>query len=190
MNNRNRPFSGISGSRFPETRLMPWLLTGITFLVIAVAGARYLQRVFCKVTDFDTPADRVLLIPTNSDFQRVIDSLKRKKILKNQEAFIWLANRKGYPAHIFPAGIALKMACGILNWFRCCAPESRSHSGSQFRTIVLSEKWPGNWEDGWNQTLYNGCKLSVIHLLRVNSGLIWPTFFQSSYLIRMSFTGT
>lgn len=87
---------------------MPSLLLGLTLLMMSGAGVWYLQRAFCKVTAFDTPGDRFLLIPTNADFQDVVDSLNSKKVLTNQESFAWLARRKGYPAHILPGRYRIK----------------------------------------------------------------------------------
>lgn len=51
-----------------------------------------------------------LCIPTNSNFNTVIDSLKANKILKSEWAFKWLAKQKNYPNNIKPGRYHIKNA--------------------------------------------------------------------------------
>jgi UPF0755 protein len=44
----------------------------------------------------------VIYIPTGSTFEQVLDSLNSKLLLKDRKTFIWLANKKNYPASIKP----------------------------------------------------------------------------------------
>ncbi|HLP72089.1 MAG TPA: endolytic transglycosylase MltG [Bacteroidales bacterium] len=43
---------------------------------------------------------KVLLIPTGSTYQDVIDSINTVTRIENQKVFDWIADRKGYPQHV------------------------------------------------------------------------------------------
>ena len=76
----------------------------IAVLVIAagaIVGWRLYQRAFGPGPVFED-GDRILLVPTGSDFDQVVDSLKAKKLIGDEETFRMLAERKKYAGRVKP----------------------------------------------------------------------------------------
>lgn len=82
-----------------------WKLVGVVLLVLAVAagvfGWRMWREFFGPGPKFATK-DRILLIPTGSTFDQVVDSLRSAGMIKDEQAFRWLADRKQYVSKVKP----------------------------------------------------------------------------------------
>ncbi len=57
--------------------------------------------------------DLILLIPTGSTFDQVIDSLKAKRLVQDEEMFTWLAGRKNYVAKVKPGRYRIKSGTSL-----------------------------------------------------------------------------
>ncbi|HSH50267.1 MAG TPA: endolytic transglycosylase MltG [Bacteroidales bacterium] len=51
---------------------------------------------------------KYLYIPTGSDFEDVKRIIVENNILENSSSFVWLAEKKNYPSHVYPGRYALK----------------------------------------------------------------------------------
>ncbi len=73
------------------------LITGISVIGIKTYNKVYKPNVLVA----DSTA-KYLEIPTGSDFNDVIDIIKKEGILENPDSFVWLAKKKNYPNHVYP----------------------------------------------------------------------------------------
>lgn len=73
------------------------LLAGISVIVIKTYNNIYKPNVLLA----DSTA-KYLYISTGSEFSDVIDIIKKEEILENVSSFIWLAEKKNYPNHVYP----------------------------------------------------------------------------------------
>lgn len=97
-----------SRQRFPEMDLMPFILIGITLILLLAASARFLYKVFSPITDLPGKKECYLYIPTGARFTTILDSLSIKKCLISKDNFISLAKRKQYDSHIIPGRYRIK----------------------------------------------------------------------------------
>ncbi len=68
-----------------------------TFTVIAgLIAFSYYNKIYIDNTQIMTGKKFYLYIPTGADYNNVIDSLTKYKVLKNKESFIWLSEKKKY----------------------------------------------------------------------------------------------
>jgi len=79
----------------------------LVLLIIAVLGAfilfiSYYNRIYASNVDLKGEEEVLLLIPTGSDYQAVLEQLAADGIIKNTNSFDWLARRKNYPNHVNP----------------------------------------------------------------------------------------
>jgi len=51
---------------------------------------------------------KYLYIPTGSTFNDVVEIIRENEIVENISSFIWLAEKKNYPNHVYPGRYALK----------------------------------------------------------------------------------
>jgi UPF0755 protein len=72
--------------------------TGVVFLIISIIVYRNLFGI-CIVADRN---HRIILIPTGSSYEQVMDTIESKLVIKNRKAFDWLARKKKYPLLIKP----------------------------------------------------------------------------------------
>jgi len=81
-------------------------LAGSVILVIIIAILIYksLLGVNIKVK----VNNQVILIPTGSSYNQVLDTLEKNFEIKNLKAFMWVAERKGYPDMIKPGRYLIK----------------------------------------------------------------------------------
>jgi len=72
--------------------------TGVMFLIISIIVYRNLFGISI-VADRN---HRIILIPTGSSYEQVMDTIESKLVIKNRKAFDWLARKKKYPLLIKP----------------------------------------------------------------------------------------
>ena len=72
--------------------------TGVLFLIILIIVYRNLFGISI-VADRN---HRIILIPTGSSYEQVMDTIESKLLIKNRKAFDWLARKKKYPLLIKP----------------------------------------------------------------------------------------
>ncbi|MCB0763562.1 MAG: endolytic transglycosylase MltG [Flavobacteriales bacterium] len=70
-------------------------------MILGALGWRKWKEVFGPGARFEGE-DRVLLIPTGATFDQVVDSIMAGGSVEDEQAFIWLAERKKYPAKVRP----------------------------------------------------------------------------------------
>lgn len=102
VKNKSKSEKPKSGRFFPELNRMPWILLGITFLLLLIAGIRYFHQTMKIITRPGNPRGYVLYIRTGAGFKDVLDSLQSGRILTDKKTFTWLAGRKNYPSHVHP----------------------------------------------------------------------------------------
>jgi UPF0755 protein len=100
-------------------RLNKWII--IVFVVLlAVSGIRaYILYRYIFDANILTPGS--IIIPKNSTYEQVLDSLKKHNIIANYKAFDWVAKRKKYPGAIKPGKYLLDKGLNtneILNMLR------------------------------------------------------------------------
>lgn len=81
-------------------------ILGILLLVLLIAGVVGYQKyrdVFGPTIP-QTIVDKSINIPTNSNFEEVVDLLKEKQLIKNESAFRWVANYMKYPRSSMRSG--------------------------------------------------------------------------------------
>jgi UPF0755 protein len=85
-----------------------WLLIAFLAIVIgAVAGRWAWTLITGPATKFQEHS-KILLIPSGSSFDAVVDSLKALRVIENEKGFRWLAEKKKYPEKIRPGRYRIK----------------------------------------------------------------------------------
>lgn len=84
------------------------LIFTLLILVALFIGLRLFKTVM--KTNVNTPEGQAfsLYIPTNADYQQVLDSLYSNDLVGDKNSFEWLAQKKGYPDHVRPGRYILK----------------------------------------------------------------------------------
>src|ERR1051326_7507033 len=81
------------------------IILGVFLILILVAGgiAYYGYRMFNKPNTSDRiKTYEIIYIPTGSNFDNVMDSLRSRKILKDEKSFLWFADLKKYKDKVKP----------------------------------------------------------------------------------------
>jgi UPF0755 protein len=73
-----------------------WSLSGLFALFICIMAG----EIFFGSDIRPVQHRRYLYIPSGSDFERALDTLKSNLEIRNLKVFIWMAKRKNYPLHI------------------------------------------------------------------------------------------
>lgn len=75
----------------------------IPFLLVSLIGVFIVVNLYQKIysSNIKKPAS-YLYIPTGSTYNDVINILKRDSLLINTDSFVWLAEKKNYPNHVYP----------------------------------------------------------------------------------------
>jgi UPF0755 protein len=94
--------------KYPEMKAMPLILILLTFLILAVAGIRYVSMTFRSVISIKGGNDIALYVRTGSSFEEIIDSLRRHQVLTDELAFRWLARRQGLTEKVIPGRYVIK----------------------------------------------------------------------------------
>lgn len=86
--------------RFLKLIRNKYFLGVATFIVVTllILGATYYTRMFRANVAIEK--DKLIFIPTGADFNVVLDSLKKEKILKDVESFINASNSMGYTQRV------------------------------------------------------------------------------------------
>lgn len=92
---------------------MKSLLRSIWFWVALLAagawfGYTYYQRIFSPNVTTPGREDVEFYIPTGTDYRGVGDKLLKQKLIRNAEAFHWVAEQMNYPRHVRPGRYILK----------------------------------------------------------------------------------
>lgn len=75
---------------------------------ISVISIRTYNRIYKPNVLVADSSYKYLYIPTGSDFEDVKRIIAENNILENTSSFIWLAEKKNYPNHVYPGRYALK----------------------------------------------------------------------------------
>src|SRR6056297_4147123 len=94
---KRRLFYKISGL------LLLALIAGVT-----VFGINMFNRIYQPNILVSDSTVKYLYIPTGSTFNDVVDIIRENEIVENISSFIWVAEKKNYPNHIYPGRYALK----------------------------------------------------------------------------------
>jgi UPF0755 protein len=70
--------------------------------VILIAGSILIYRTIFGITIHADDPPQVLIIPTGSSYEQVVDSLVSSHIIKNTKVFDWVSKKKNYPALVKP----------------------------------------------------------------------------------------
>ena len=70
----------------------------IAFIVAALRGYQLYQYIFRE----NVKIDYVLIVPQNTTFKQITDSLEINEVLENYKAFKWVAKKKKYPSTVKP----------------------------------------------------------------------------------------
>lgn len=82
-------------------KLVLFSVLGLGLIACILFGYHYYS--YIRLSNVDLPEDHVVFfIPTGSDFNYVSNELKEQKIIRNQESFIWVAEKKNYPNKVKP----------------------------------------------------------------------------------------
>ncbi|MBC6610743.1 endolytic transglycosylase MltG [Hymenobacter sp. BT507] len=82
-------------------------------ILLALAGGYAWWRVWRKPNVVASPlGPAYLYIHTGAPFEAVLDTLRRQELLHEPGTFAWLAQRRGYPAHIRPGRYRLDFGLG------------------------------------------------------------------------------
>ncbi|MFP4023817.1 MAG: endolytic transglycosylase MltG [Thiohalospira sp.] len=85
---------------------------GLLFLAVisavSVFSIRLYNRIYQPNILVADSSYKYLYIPTGSDFDDVKSIIAENNILENTSSFIWLAEKKNYPNHVYPGRYALK----------------------------------------------------------------------------------
>lgn len=75
----------------------------LPILLVCFMGIFIVVKLYKKIysSNIKKPSS-YLYIPTGSEFSDVIDILKHDSLLINIDSFIWLAEKKNYPNHVYP----------------------------------------------------------------------------------------
>ena len=74
-------------------------------LLLAAAGiTSYIgyRILYMNNVSLSKKKSEIILIPTGSSFEDVMDTLRRKQILKHERSFLWIAKLKKYPGKVKP----------------------------------------------------------------------------------------
>lgn len=78
-------------------------LTFVGVLVATIFGYRKYQEIF-GISVPKAISETTINIPTNSDFEEVVDILQERGLIAHEEAFRWVANRMKYPKNPMRSG--------------------------------------------------------------------------------------
>jgi UPF0755 protein len=81
---------------FPKLNKILIILVTLAFIIVAFRGYQLFRYVF----EDNVKSPGTIIIPYNATFAQVLDSLRAKEILKNENAFKWVSKKKDYPNHI------------------------------------------------------------------------------------------
>ena len=79
---------------------IPYIFSGLAIVVITFSIS--FSRLLLKISVFPKEESCVLLIPTGSSYNNVLDTLNSNLIIKNKRSFNWLVKKKKYPDLIKP----------------------------------------------------------------------------------------
>ncbi len=88
------------------------LILLLLLLIAAFFGWRIWKQVFGPGPKFEN-GDRILLIPTGSGIDQVIDSLKVAKVITDGQAFRMLSDRKKYTGRVRPGRFRIKSGTSL-----------------------------------------------------------------------------
>jgi UPF0755 protein len=90
-----------------------WLAITVLVLVLGALAGRWLwTRIVAPATSFSEES-RVLLVPTGSGFETVVDSLRAIDALRDEQLFRMLAERKNYTGRVKPGRYRVKRGTGM-----------------------------------------------------------------------------
>lgn len=77
-----------------------YLLAGAGILVIA--GLILIYKSIFGISIHAEKPEKIIIIPTGSSYEQVLDSIVSNRIIKNRKIFDWVAKKKNYPSLIKP----------------------------------------------------------------------------------------
>jgi UPF0755 protein len=83
-----------------KKKLIIYILSGISVLVITGLLLLYLS-IFGVSIHSEKPG-KIIIIPTGSSYEQVLDSIFSKHLIQNEKLFVWVAKKKSYPLLIKP----------------------------------------------------------------------------------------
>ena len=75
------------------------LLVFLGLVIMVVVVYKLYERVYVPNVTLDAEAE-LLYIPTDSDFEYVIDQLEEQGMIENRKSFRWVAIKKGYDKNV------------------------------------------------------------------------------------------
>lgn len=106
--------------RRKKTKVIPsrrWMIISVILLALIAGSAAYTYKyykwTFYPNVELSGRNEHFIYIPDKSDFETVIELLKREKVIKEIHSFIWLSNFKGYSESV--KGGRYKIVNGMSN---------------------------------------------------------------------------
>ncbi|NQU55433.1 MAG: endolytic transglycosylase MltG [Bacteroidetes bacterium] len=102
---------------FPRIGKFIIIFFAFALVIVGIRAYQLYGYVFAK----NVKSEYILLIPENSTYSQISDSLQINDILVNQKAFKWVAKKKSYPTNIKPGRYLLKIGMNtnqIVNMLR------------------------------------------------------------------------
>ena len=70
--------------------------------ILVIAGLVLIYKSIFGISIHAEKPEKIIIIPTGSSYEQVIDSIVSNQLVKNRKLFDWVAKKKNYPALIKP----------------------------------------------------------------------------------------
>lgn len=117
-------------------KLFLWLFAIIIIVVCAGAFIGY-RVLYMSNTSPEIKKHKIVVIPTGSNFDDLMDTLRSNKILKNEESFVWISDLKKYGNNVKPGRYRIRAGMSsneIINLLRSGAQEPINVTFTNIRT--------------------------------------------------------
>ena len=138
-----------------------YLFTGALAIavVLFVLGLNYYNRMYCANVDLEKA--KLLFIPTGSDFNTVVDSVKKNNLVINIESFIKASNTLGYTNKVKPGCYKIKPSMSNRSIIRMLISAMQSPVKVTFNNVRTFEQLAGKISNQLESD-----SLSIIRLFR------------------------
>jgi UPF0755 protein len=102
MPTSRKPVKRRSTKRGGSIRKLIIAFAGLMILTFGITGMYYYGRIFSPNLILETGEPSWLYIRSTDTFSDVLKQLNQKKLLRNAEAFVWMAGFTGYDQHVKP----------------------------------------------------------------------------------------
>lgn len=117
---------------------------GVATLVVVtlfISGVNYYTRMYRS--NVDIKKDKLLFIPTGSDFNTVLDSIKKNKIVVDYESFVKASNSLGYTQRVKPGCYRIKSGMSNRTLIRMLITATQKPVKVTFNNIRTPEQLAG-----------------------------------------------